>query len=211
MRTLESIQEDISFLSKEKDNFFTRLFSSTPDRIAELRIEEAKAIDSMLLEKNDEYKKIAQSNIDLLKDTNWTMKVTEHTHGGRNLSFTTEIVGEIEAKGFAYGNRVTGYALISKNPSIYIGTIDHLGKISVQAIDSENASFCVPKTLKCFTNTLGELRIEKDEQESALTYDKHIKSVMGGPFNGNQTKRSAFIKNRQRLLAIISDNKIKIK
>lgn len=208
MRTIDSIQSDIIFLSKRKDNFLTRIFNSNKERISELRIEEAKAIDLFLYTNDNEYKKLADLNIELLRNTQWKMKVTEYTHGGRNLAFTTQIKGEIQTKGYAYGNRVTGYSLLTKNPSKYVGKIDYLGKITVDAIDNAPDFFSVPKTLKCFTNAENILTIEKDEEENSLTYDTHIKSVMGDPFNGDMNKRQQFLSNRQALLKLIADKKI---
>jgi hypothetical protein len=172
-------------------------------------MEEEKLIDAFLYANNPEYRKLADANTELLKNTHWAMTVTEHVHGGRNLAYTTQIEGEIQAKGYVYGNRVTAYSLVTKNPSGYIGKIDHLGKLSVEATNSGSGSFAVPKTLKCFTDSDGTLTIEKDKEEQSFTYDTHIKSVMGDPFNGNEQKRQQFLNTRQLLFKLIADKKIK--
>jgi hypothetical protein len=210
MNTLDSIQADIIFLSNQKENFISRLFSSKKERLLTLSNEESRLINLSLYNTNEEFKKLADFNNDLLKNTHWQMKVLERTHGGRNLAFTTQIEGEIKAKGYAYGNRITGYSLLNKNPSKYVGKIDYLGKFNLIAVDSGVDSFSIAKILKCFTNEAGDLVVEKEKEEKSFTHDTHIKFVMGDPFNGNETKRNKFLQNKKELLRLISNLKIKI-
>jgi len=208
MRTLEQIQADISFLSKEKQGFFSRLFSSTTKRINDLRILEKKAIATLLYENNDQYRNLSDENAALLANTHWSLKIIDCDNAGRSFYYTNHIEAVLEMKGFLHGKGIAYYLTLPER-SPEFSYINSLGEFELYNAEQFLESGILPGSFECYTDTKGRVTVEKTVQKSSTLYARIIiKNVIADPFNGHSTKRKKFLKNRQDMQNLIRNRVI---
>lgn len=203
MRTLEQIQMDISFLSKEKQGFFSRLFNSNAERINDLRILEKRAIAILLYESNDQYRNLSEENTALLANTHWSLKIIDCGNAGRSLYYTNHIEAVLEMKGFLHGKGIAYYLTLPER-SPEFSYINSLGEFKLYNAEQFLGSGTLPGSFECYTDTKGGVTVEKTVQKSSTLYARIIiKNVIGDPFSGNSAKRNTFLKNRLDMLELI--------
>ncbi len=203
MSSLEQIQADILFLSREKQSFFSRLFNSNTERINDLRILEKKVIASLLYENNDQYRNLSDENTALLGNTHWSLKIIDCDNAGKSFYYTNHIEAVLEMKGFLHGKGIAYYfTLPERSPEF--SYINSLGEFRLYNAEQFLESGTLPGSFECYTDNKGRVTVEKAVQKSSTLYARIIiKNVIGDPFNGNSAKRKTFLKNRLDLLELI--------
>ncbi len=210
MRDIQYIQKDISHVINMKENFFTKYLDTKAKKLAELRKEEFECLDKILLEKNIEYKNIARSIIELFDNLVWEFKTVDTTTGGGSVPFQTLtplLKGQINNNGHIYCERQQAFKMFQKHPVKSIGTIDHYGNISILANDLDTYEFSHGKTFIATIVGNGEFTFDKETTVKSERISSQIETISGDPFLGHEDKRKTFLMLRNKLFAIINQNR----
>lgn len=182
------------------------MFSSNKDRLTQLRIEEYNALANDLLKTNSEFADLAHQNLKLFDGCAFTMKVQEIGFG-KHIKYTDVLTGEISNKGYAYCNRVPTMNVFGSFPSLYKGQIDHLGRISITAVETQFKILNAPKFLEGTFSTEGKFELEVNNADLERGLDTLILKMIGDPFNNNVSSKRMFLETRDKLNQIIKLNR----
>lgn len=206
---LVSLSERVKKIELDKPLFGKCILYWLNRKLNKLKSKQFQNIESYLYATSENYRVLADKNLELLKSDEIDFVVYENSYPllDRNIE---KLEGNIHDNGFSYSNSVMKGFFVLKQIGYVIefcGKIDYWGNLKLKPVKTKSDYFkTFPKRFRGVINSKGEVNIQCIEKEIDI-FNKSVTigKVIANHFGGDDIRKQQFISNKHKLMDFVNE------